>query len=218
MIKKLVNFRVDPTLWENYQNYCKSIGITATESIINHINSTLSDGKDCKDDCKDNNNNVKTECKDSKDDCKDSDKLDKEIEYIKNELLDKQIKVDNRINLLTQKIDKLEQTNDYLKQDNNKLNNGLKLIIDNQDKLFDKVEKLEKRKCAIRCTNRIKSSGNVTRSRSGEIYQKVDPSVETINYSSLTVVQLKNKLDQLGINYRKKAPKSELINLLSARL
>jgi molecular chaperone GrpE (heat shock protein) len=58
MTKKLVNFRVDSDLWENYQTYCKSIDISASESIVNHINDVLNSCKDeCKDECKDNVSN-----------------------------------------------------------------------------------------------------------------------------------------------------------------
>lgn len=199
MTKKLVNFRIDSTLWENYQSYCKSINITATESIINHINSTLSDGKDCKDNCKDDNDNVKTEYKD--------------IESIKTQLFNQQINIDNQIILLTQRIDKLTNDNNSLKQDNIDLTNEIELIKKNQDKLIEKVENLKQDNATLMLQLTELETHSIF-SESGK-FQEVAPPVETINYSSLTVAQLKNKLDQLGIKYRKKANKSELINLLS---
>jgi DNA repair exonuclease SbcCD ATPase subunit len=220
MTKKLVNFRVDSTLWENYQNYCKSIGITATESIINHINFTLSDDKNCKDNndnvktqCKDINDNVKTECKDNNDnvktECKDINKHNKVIESIKTQLFNQQINIDNQINLLTQRIDKLANDNDSLKQENINLDNELKLLEKNQDKLLNKLinyqEENNKKLSLLPVGESVKMLPE---------HSLVDPPVETINYSSLTVAQLKNNLDQLGISYRKKALKSDLINLL----
>lgn len=206
MTKKLVNFRIDSTLWEKYQSYCKSIGLTATEDLINRINSTLGDDKDCKDKCKDNNNNVKTDCKDK---CKDN----KEIESIKIELLKQQINVNNQINLLTKRLDKLEQENINLKKVNNQLINNVQLIKDSQDNLIEKLEKLEQ--------DNVNQDLLLPESEAREMFPEsgelpeVDPPVETINYSSLTIAQLKNKLDELGISYRKKATKPELLNHLS---
>lgn len=206
MTKKLVNFRVDSNLWENYQNYCKSIDITATDSIINHINSTLSHGKDCKDSCKDNNDNVKTECKDT-------DRQNKEIESIKTRLFNQQINIDNQIILLIQRIDKLTNNNDDLKQNNIDLINEIELIKENQDKLIEKVKKLREENSRT-CDQLPESEAHEMLPDSGDL-PEVDPPVKTINYSYLTIAQLKNELDQLGIKYRNKATKLELINLLS---
>jgi hypothetical protein len=206
MTKKLVNFRVDSTLWENYQNYCKSISITATESIINHINSTLSEGKYCKDSCKDDNDNVKTECKDIN-------RQNEEIESIKIQLFNQQINIDYQINLLTQRIDKLEQNNDSLKQDNLRLNNELKIIINNQDKLLSELGNPENNTVINKNDYQVDNSTSTTVITTEKILSQEDSQKK--DYSSLTVAQLKNKLDQLGIKYRKKATKLELINLLS---
>lgn len=121
MVKKLVNFRVDPSLWLAYQNHCQSLGISATDGLIDHINSTLGSGKD---------------------ECKDIDKTNQQIQSLKRELIEMKKKTNNQRVLLTEKAQDIEAIQQEVKDRNAEFLSLVKTLQKQVTDLQNKTEKL----------------------------------------------------------------------------
>lgn len=225
---KLATFRIEDSIWQSFIKKAKSNNTNASDLIKAFINNYLDDSIDSNIDTKlDNIDSI-----DKIDDIDNGidasiDNLEKDIIALRVSVNEVSINVDNRLNLTSEKINQLEQSNFELHSQNKKLSSDNELLRVNIDQLFQMVHNL------------IESNNNPIFPESGEIpinqlndNQLIDSDIDEhidnnidadlenenkeLDYQDLSIKQLKMKLDQLGIKYKAKALKSELITQLKS--